>query len=233
MKKTTKIILIVTLSVILVLAVLLVPIKQTEDHDMSYFYGTEIYRSLTYTYVKYNPLAIETYKIPEYDLYLFPNNFKSNKEIINLAKDPSRVKKNDLQLILEKNISNEEKIKQIEAIEDTFYSYIGTYTFTKKILSGETEPPSKRMTLDEVKKIIDTENNFDKILAALAERQPIPDFEGHYYDIHQALGYWFDDYGEEGIYIDCTDSIFYYKVVQRRNVFPYGGKLELLFYKNE
>ena len=90
----------------------------------------------------------------------------------------------------------------------------GEFQRERAILSGKLDPATERLTLDEVKEIIDRCNSYAEICKELSDAQTYPDFIGG--SGVTKVEYWFDDCGyqkllliieeEDAIYVKCNDS---------------------------
>lgn len=104
---------------------------------------------------------------------------------------------NDTQIALEKLTQKENRL-------------FGEFQRERAVLLGELSPDAPRLTLDEVVEIIDSSSSFAEICRKLHEAQPLVDYIGG--SGITRLEYWFDDKGEQKIYLIMEEeSIFYFR----------------------
>lgn len=86
----------------------------------------------------------------------------------------------------------------------------GEFQRERAVLLGELSPDAPRLTLDEAVEIIDSSSSFAEICSKLHEAQPLVDYIGG--SGITRLEYWFDDKGEQKIYLIMEEeSIFYFR----------------------
>ncbi len=112
--------------------------------------------------------------------------------------------KSNLSLLTE--TEKQQKLRELEEIVMPGYR---EFPYQEKVLRGEIEDDLERMTLEEVKKIISENDTFKEIMAEFKARQPYPDFKGG--SGLTWMEYWFDDAGNERIYLYTNGQIFYEK----------------------
>ena len=86
----------------------------------------------------------------------------------------------------------------------------GEFQRERAVILGELSPDAPRLTLDEAVEIIESSSSFAEICRKLHEAQPLVDYIGG--SGITRLEYWFDDKGEQKIYLIMEEeSIFYFR----------------------
>ncbi len=98
-------------------------------------------------------------------------------------------------------------------------AFIG-YPYLEKLVAGEIQPYSKRLTLEQVKEIIkNNPDSFDAIMQEIENAHPYADRVGG--SGVTTVSIWFDDYGNEGLSIMLEwKGINYFKEGEIIHLFP-------------
>ena len=112
------------------------------------------------------------------------------------------------------NLLTEEQNKALEELAIKERQLVGKFERERAVLYGEIKADAARLSIDEVKNIIDNSDSFNEIWQKLKEAQPYPDYYGGSGITN--IEYWFDDRGEQKImlikpqedilYVNCTED---------------------------
>ena len=112
------------------------------------------------------------------------------------------------------NLLTEEQNKALEELAIKERQLVGKFERERAVLYGEIKADAARLSLDEVKIIIDNSDSFNEILQKLTEAQPYPDYYGGSGITN--IEYWFDNRGEQKImlikpqedilYVNCSEN---------------------------
>lgn len=107
-------------------------------------------------------------------------------------------------------VTTDDKQAALKKLSEKENRLFGEFQRERAVLLGELPSDAPRLTLDEAVDIIESSDSFAEICRKLHEAQPLVDYIGG--SGITRLEYWFDDKGEQKIYLIMEEeSIFYFR----------------------